>query len=145
MKYLFSIWKKYELKKYMKIKNIRGIIMKNNNLINIQEKGETIDFNEVKKKIENDIQNNKLKDISNDEGLIREISNSRYEFTVELVKNMLIKRDKKNLTQSELAKLSNVNRTTIAKLESFQRLVVNLDVILRLLDALDLKLTISDK
>ena len=58
---------------------------------------------------------------------------------------MLIKRDKKNLTQSELAKLSNVNRTTIAKLESFQRLVVNLDVILRLLDALDLKLTISDK
>lgn len=140
MKYLFSIWKKY-----MKIKNIRGIIMKNNNLINIQEKGETIDFNEVKKKIENDIQNNKLKDISNDEGLIREISNSRYEFTVELVKNMLIKRDKKNLTQSELAKLSNVNRTTIAKLESFQRLVVNLDVILRLLDALDLKLTISDK
>ncbi len=145
MKYLFSIWKKYELKKYMKIKNIRGIIMKNNNLINIQEKGETIDFNEVKKKIENDIQNNKLKDISNEEGLIREISNSRYEFTVELVKNMLIKRDKKNLTQSELAKLSNVNRTTIAKLESFQRLVVNLDVILRLLDALDLKLTISDK
>ncbi|MEI3289592.1 MAG: helix-turn-helix transcriptional regulator [Eubacterium sp.] len=119
--------------------------MKNNNLINIQEKGETIDFNEVKKKIENDIQNNKLKDISNEEGLIREISNSRYEFTVELVKNMLIKRDKKNLTQSELAKLSNVNRTTIAKLESFQRLVVNLDVILRLLDALDLKLTISDK
>lgn len=123
----------------------RYYIMKNNNLINIQEKGETIDFNEVKKKIENDIQNNKLKDISNEEGLIREISSSRYEFTVELVKNILIKREEKNLTQLELAKLSNVNRTTIAKLESFQRLVVNLDVILRLLDALDLKLIISDK
>lgn len=145
MKYLFSIWKECMLKKYVQMKNTRGIIMKNNNLINIQEKGETIDFNEVKKKIENDIQNNKSKDISNEEGLIREISSSRYEFTVELVKNILIKREEKNLTQLELAKLSNVNRTTIAKLESFQRLVVNLDVILRLLDALDLKLIISDK
>ncbi len=114
--------------------------MKKNNLINIQEKGETIDFNEIKKEIENNI-----KDMSNENDFIREISNSRYEFTVELVKDILTKRKEKNLTQSELAKLSNVNRTTIAKLESFQRLIVNLDVILRLLDALDLKLTIIDK
>lgn len=119
--------------------------MKNSNFINIQEKGEIIDFTEIKKEIESEIQKNKSQDISSESDAIREISNSRYEFTVELVKNILIKRKEKNLTQSELAKLSKVNRTTIAKLESFQRLIVNLDVILRLLDALDLKLIISDK
>lgn len=119
--------------------------MKNSNFINIQGKGETIDFNEIKKEIEKEIEKNKLNDISSESDVIREISNSRYEFTVELVKNIIVKRNEKNLTQLELAKLSNVNRTTIAKLESFQRLIVNLDVILRLLDALDLKLIISDK
>ena len=43
------------------------------------------------------------------------------------------------LTQEELAKKSDVNRVTIAKIETRQRLA-SIDVILKLLDALDLEI-----
>lgn len=115
----------------------------NNKLINIEGKNEFIDTNELKNKIREQIE-------SNHETILKEehaqtISPSRFEFTYDLVMNLSRKRKEMNMTQAELSRKSKVNRATISKIESFQRLVVNLDVILNLLDALNLKLSISEK
>lgn len=76
---------------------------------------------------------------------MEDIPYSKFEFSYNLVLKMKSKRKELNMSQVELARLSRVNRTTISKIESFQRLIVNLDVILRILDVLGLKMTIVDE
>lgn len=70
---------------------------------------------------------------------------SFYEFSYLLAKTIKETRIRSGMTQNELSKMSNVNRTTIAKLECHQRLLVNINVIIRLLDSMDLKLCIENK
>ena len=79
------------------------------------------------------------------EELLDKIETSFYEFSDLLVKTVKSKRTSLGLTQEELSKISKVNRTTIAKLESHQRIIMNINVIIKLLDSLDLKLNIIEK
>lgn len=112
--------------------------MYNNRFIIVEDTGELIDIGTLRQNTQKQIN-------FQDKSTVEEVSLSRFEFTNELVTNIIAKRKELNLTQSQLSKLSKVNRSTIAKIESFQRFVVNLNVILRLLDALDLKLSITNK
>ena len=68
-----------------------------------------------------------------------------YDFSYMLANTIRETRIRLGITQDELSKRSNVNRTTIAKLESHQRLLVNIKVINRLLDSMDLELCIINK
>lgn len=77
--------------------------------------------------------------------MCEEITDLRFEFTANVAITIKERRKQLKITQEQLSKMSNVNRTTIAKLESFQRLIVNVDIILKLLDALGLKLFIGEK
>lgn len=79
------------------------------------------------------------------EELLEEIETSLYEFSKLLVEKVKTKRTSLGLTQEGLSKISKVNRTTIAKLESYQRIIMNINVIIKLLDSLDLKLNIIEK
>ena len=81
----------------------------------------------------------------NNEQLIEEVPTLLFEFTQSLVENVKTRRKALGLTQEELSKISKVNRTTIAKLENYQRFVMNVNVIIKLLDSLDLKLNITEK
>lgn len=117
-------------------------IMYTNNFLNIDGKGGLIDVDVLRQEIKKQAKNGNIDD---DKANVFEISLSKFEFTHEFVVNIINKRKELNLTQSKLSELANVNRSTISKIESFQRIIVNLDVILRILDALDLKLTITDK
>ena len=63
----------------------------------------------------------------------------RYTFNIQFSKCLVKRRKMLGLSQEELAKKSDVNRVTIAKIETRQRLA-SIDVILKLLDALDLEI-----
>ena len=114
--------------------------MSNYDLISIEGNDESINLDELILLIQKEI-DSQLNDKDNK---IKEISDLRYDFNIELVKKIILQRKKYKWTQQKLAEVSKVNRTTIAKLESFQRFV-NLDVALKLLNALDLKLCINEK
>lgn len=64
---------------------------------------------------------------------------ARFLFNARFAQCLVERRKELGLTQEALAKKSGVNRVTIAKLESFQRLA-STEVILKLLDALDMEI-----
>lgn len=76
---------------------------------------------------------------------ITDLDVAQYEFTITLVEAIIRKRKAMNLSQEQLAKMAGVGRATIARLESWQRVSINLKVAFKLLNALNLKLIISDE
>lgn len=76
---------------------------------------------------------------------LTELDLAQYDFTIALVEAIVKKRKAMKLSQEQLAKIAGVGRATIARLESWQRTSINLTVALKLLNALDLKLIITDK
>lgn len=76
---------------------------------------------------------------------ITDLDVAQYEFTITLVEAIIRKRKAMNLSQEQLAKIAGVGRATIARLESWQRVSINLKVAFKLLNALNLKLMISDE
>lgn len=63
----------------------------------------------------------------------------RYTFNIQFSKCLVKRRKMLGLTQEDLAKKSGVNRVTIAKIETRQRLA-SMDIILKLLHALNLEI-----
>lgn len=79
-----------------------------------------------------------LGDYANIERLPKE-DVARFLFNARFAQCLVQRRKEMGLTQEALAEKSGVNRVTIAKLESFQRLA-STEVILKLLDALDMEI-----
>lgn len=80
-------------------------------------------------------------------GYLNEISSEdflRYTFNIQFSKCLARRRQMLGLTQEGLAKKSGVNRVTIAKIETRQRLA-SMDIILKLLHALDLEIQFIER
>ena len=69
---------------------------------------------------------------------------NRFLFSRQFSECLRTQRKKLGITQEDLAKLSGVNRVTIAKLEKYQRLA-SIDVILKLLDVLNLEIRFVER
>lgn len=69
---------------------------------------------------------------------------ARFLFNARFARCLVQRRKELGLTQEALANKSGVNRVTIAKLESFQRLA-STEVILKLLDALNMEIQFVER
>ena len=68
----------------------------------------------------------------------------RFIFNASFAQCLVRRRKELGLTQEALANKSGVNRVTIAKLESYQRLA-STEIILKLLDALDMEIQFVER
>lgn len=67
-----------------------------------------------------------------------------FKFNYEVARCIVKQRNRKGFTQEVLAERSGVNRTTIARLERFQR-TASIDILLKLFNALDMDLIVVDR
>lgn len=68
----------------------------------------------------------------------------RFRFNARFARCLVQRREELKLTQEALAERSGVNRVTIAKIESFQRLA-STEIILKLLDALNMDIQFIER
>lgn len=78
----------------------------------------------------------------NDDKIIKPVERERINFEVELIGKMIEARERKGLSQRELAKLSGVKQPAIARLESMKA-TPKIDTLFKILEPLGYTLSIT--